>query len=130
VITSGGNRNPANADRSTWGRARRGRCTGPATSARTDRQHAGSADATDPTDDEYLEVVGHATFVTGLILNQAPGATVEVRRVLEKKRTAGRGAGQTVEYSGDCWTVAQHIVTLGSSLDVLKPPCWRFWPER
>ena len=37
MITSGGNRNPANADRSTCGRAARGRRTRPASSASPDR---------------------------------------------------------------------------------------------
>ena len=52
---------------------------------------------------------GHATFITGLVLSQAPGATVEVRRVL--------GADGTV----DSWTVAEQIVAFGNSgLDVLN----------
>ena len=48
MITSGGNRNPANADRSTFGRADRGRRTCPASSAGTDRHGPGPAHATDP----------------------------------------------------------------------------------
>ncbi len=56
---------------------------------------------------EYPE--GHATFIAGLVLSQAPGATVEVRRVL-----AGDG-------TADSWTTAQEIVRMGSSgLDVLN----------
>jgi hypothetical protein len=52
---------------------------------------------------------GHATFVAGLILSQAPGATVEARRVLD-------AAGQ-----GRSWDVANEIVRFGSSgLEVLN----------
>ncbi|HYP45419.1 MAG TPA: S8 family serine peptidase [Propionibacteriaceae bacterium] len=52
---------------------------------------------------------GHATFVTGLILAQAPGATVEVRRVLGQDGTA------------DSWSVAEEIVRFGNSgLDILN----------
>lgn len=52
---------------------------------------------------------GHATFVTGLILSQAPGATVEVRGVLDE-------TGQA-----DSWSVAKAIVELGrTGLDVLN----------
>jgi membrane-anchored mycosin MYCP len=46
---------------------------------------------------------GHATFVTGLILQQAPGATVRVRQVLD-------GDGQA-----SSWDVAKAIVELGES---------------
>src|SRR5829696_454664 len=42
MITSGGNRNPANADRWTWGRAARGRRIRPAPSARLDRPPPGA----------------------------------------------------------------------------------------
>lgn len=52
---------------------------------------------------------GHATFVAGLILHQAPGATVEVRRVLGDDGTA------------DSWSVAEEIVRFGrTGLDVLN----------
>lgn len=52
---------------------------------------------------------GHATFVTGLILSQAPGATVEVRHVLDATGTA------------DSWSVAEAIVRFGQTdLDVLN----------
>lgn len=52
---------------------------------------------------------GHATFLTGLVLSQAPGATVEVRRVLDDDGNA------------DSWTVAEEIVQFGrSGLDVLN----------
>lgn len=60
-------------------------------------------------DDAPLFSAGHATFVAGLILMQAPGATVEVRQVLGSDGTA------------DSWTVAQKIVLFGrSGLDVLN----------
>ena len=48
-------------------------------------------------------VPGHGTFTAGLILSQAPGATVVVRRVLD-------GDGQ-----GNTWDVARAIVELGQS---------------
>jgi membrane-anchored mycosin MYCP len=59
--------------------------------------------------DDFLEeratqpyyAAGHATFVTGLILNQAPGATVRVRNVL-----GDDGIAQS-------WDVANAIVELG-----------------
>ncbi len=58
----------------------------------------------------YAPADGHATFVTGLILAQAPSATVRVRQVLG---TGGRGA-----YA---WNVAKEIVTLGrSGIDILN----------
>jgi membrane-anchored mycosin MYCP len=48
-------------------------------------------------------VAGHGTFVAGLILSQAPGATVEVRRVLDE-------SGQ-----GTAWDAAEAIADLGQS---------------
>lgn len=52
---------------------------------------------------------GHATFVAGLVLSQAPGATVEVRGVLDESGEA------------DSWEVAKEIVRLGrSGVDVLN----------
>lgn len=52
---------------------------------------------------------GHATFVTGLILSQAAGATVEVHKVLGENGTA------------ESWEVAEEIVRAGrSGLDVLN----------
>jgi subtilisin family serine protease len=52
---------------------------------------------------------GHATFVTGLILTQAPGAIIEVRRILGEDGTA------------DSWSVAEEIVRFGNSgLDILN----------
>lgn len=58
---------------------------------------------------QTLTAEGHATFVTGLILRQAPGATVEVRGVLDEDGTA---------YS---WDVAKAMVEFGrSGLDILN----------
>ena len=52
---------------------------------------------------------GHATFVAGLVLQAAPGATVEVRRVLRPDATA------------DSWDVAKQLVRFaGSGIDVLN----------
>jgi len=60
-------------------------------------------------DNAALYPEGHATFVTGLVLSQAPGATVEVRRILGEDGTA------------DSWTVAKEIVRFGrSGLDILN----------
>jgi hypothetical protein len=54
----------------------------------------------------YLD--GHATFVTGLVLSQAPSATVEVSKVLE-------------DGVGDSWTLAREIVRMGNSgVDILN----------
>ncbi len=51
----------------------------------------------------------HATFVTGLVLNQAPGATVVARAALD------------TEAQQDSWAVAQIIATLAEDrLDVLN----------
>ncbi|CAA9393201.1 MAG: hypothetical protein AVDCRST_MAG75-1685 [uncultured Propionibacteriaceae bacterium] len=51
---------------------------------------------------------GHATFITGLVLSQAPGATVRVRKVLENG-------------TANSWDVAKAIVEFGNSgLDVLN----------
>jgi hypothetical protein len=55
------------------------------------------------------DVEGHATFIAGLILSQAPGATVKVRRVLN-------AAGEA-----DGWSAAKEIVRLGAEgVDVLN----------
>lgn len=52
---------------------------------------------------------GHATFIAGLVLSQAPGATVEVRRGLDSRAT------------GDSWSVARKIVEFGrDGIDVLN----------
>jgi membrane-anchored mycosin MYCP len=64
-----------------------------------------------PTDTSYEQAAGHATFVTGLILSQAPGATVRMRQVLRKDGG----------YVADVWTVANEIVALGrSGVDILN----------
>ena len=52
---------------------------------------------------------GHAAFVTGLILSQAPGASVEIRSVLDETGEA------------DSWTVAEAIARFGQSgIDILN----------
>jgi hypothetical protein len=57
----------------------------------------------------YTLVSGHATFVAGLVLGQAPGATVQVRGVLDSEGKA------------DGWTVAKEIVALGrAGVDILN----------
>lgn len=48
-------------------------------------------------------VAGHGTFVAGLVLSQAPGATIDVRKVLDD-------TGQ-----GNAWDVAEAIVAMGQS---------------
>jgi len=64
-----------------------------------------------PTDIRYDQAAGHATFVAGLILSQAPGATVRMRQVLRKDNG----------FVADVWTVANEIVALGrSGVDVLN----------
>lgn len=55
-------------------------------------------------------VAGHATFVAGLVLQQAPGSVVEVRQVLSDE-----------DGTADSWTVANEIVELGrAGVDVLN----------
>jgi membrane-anchored mycosin MYCP len=57
----------------------------------------------------YEAAAGHATFVAGLVLRQAPGATVVARQVLSDKGVA------------DSWSVAEEIVRLGrTGVDVLN----------
>jgi membrane-anchored mycosin MYCP len=57
----------------------------------------------------YPQTSGHATFAAGLILGQAPAATLRVRQVLSEDGTA------------DAWAVANDIVALGrSGIDVLN----------
>jgi hypothetical protein len=52
---------------------------------------------------------GHATFVAGLILRQAPGAELVVRPVLNKKAV------------GRAWDVAKHMASfIGSGVDILN----------
>jgi hypothetical protein len=63
-----------------------------------------------PMDQEIPSSAGHATFVAGLVLSQAPGATVEVRQVLD----AATGTATS-------WDAAQQIVEFGSTgLDILN----------
>ena len=73
---------------------------------------AGYSDRLSATD-VYPEGAGHATFVTGLILSQAPGATVVARKVLAQDEHG--------EFTADCWTVANAIVEIGrTGIDVLN----------
>lgn len=59
---------------------------------------------------DHTAVAGHATFVTGLVLRQAPEAVVEARAVLSDE-----------DGKADSWSVAQEIVELGRrGLDVLN----------
>src|SRR5437764_809280 len=60
----------------------------------------------------YRPQQGHATFVTGLILRQAPGATVRVRPVLNEAAVA------------NSWDVAKAIVEFGRTggLDIMNLP--------
>lgn len=51
---------------------------------------------------------GHAAFVAGVILSEAPGASIEVRAVLNEQ-------GRT-----DSWTAAKAIADLGRRVDVLN----------
>lgn len=65
--------------------------------------------------DAALYADGHATFVSGLVLRQAPGATVEVRRVLQSTGEVDTNG------SADSWSVAEAIVEFGrSGLDILN----------
>lgn len=62
-----------------------------------------------PPDQVHPYAAGHATFVAGLILSQAGGATVEARRVFGDDGTA------------ESWAVGEEIVRMGrSGLDVLN----------
>lgn len=64
-----------------------------------------------PTDGEVgaVELAGHSTFVVGLVLTGAPGATVQVRRTLGADGTA------------DSWSVATAIAGAGADgLDVVN----------
>ena len=55
-------------------------------------------------------VAGHATFVTGLVLSQAPGSVVKASHALSD-----------VNGEADSWTVAKEIVALGrDDVDVLN----------
>lgn len=73
------------------------------------RYLADASDHLEPGEGPYPVAAGHATFVTGLVLQRAPGATVHVRRVLDD-----RGAASS-------WDVARGMVALGrSGIDVLN----------
>lgn len=53
---------------------------------------------------------GHATFIAGLILSQAPGATIDVRQVLDASTA-----------TADSWETAVKIVEIGQTgIDVLN----------
>jgi subtilisin family serine protease len=57
----------------------------------------------------YRPEEGHATFIAGLVLSQAPAATVRVHRLLTRPAVA------------DCWSTANAIVEFGrSGLDILN----------
>ncbi|CCH87933.1 putative Peptidase S8 and S53 subtilisin kexin sedolisin [Modestobacter italicus] len=58
----------------------------------------------------YPALAGHGTFVTGLVLRQAPGCVVEFRRVLSDR-----------DGTASSWAVATKIVELGrAGVDVLN----------
>jgi membrane-anchored mycosin MYCP len=60
--------------------------------------------------DSYQPAAGHATFLAGLVLQQAPGATVVARRVLSDE-----------EGAANSWTVAEEIVQLArAGVDILN----------
>ncbi|HEU0100859.1 MAG TPA: S8/S53 family peptidase [Mycobacteriales bacterium] len=57
----------------------------------------------------YAPDAGHGTFVSGLVLREAPGATLHIRPVLDEQGTS------------DSWTVARAIVALnGTGVSVLN----------
>lgn len=63
-----------------------------------------------PTAESYSASAGHATFVSGLILDRAPGANIHVHQLLE----ADTG-------EADAWTAAKAIVEMGrTGIDVLN----------
>jgi len=56
--------------------------------------------------------LGHGTFATGLIVRRAPGAAVELHRVLE------------VDATGDTWFAAKEMARLaGSGIDLVNMSC-------
>ncbi len=68
-----------------------------------------AADDVLPAGSTNSAVAGHATFIAGLVLREAPGCVVAARRVLSD------------DGSADSWTVAQAIVEHGrEGLDVLN----------
>jgi len=70
---------------------------------------AESADIFVPGEDPAPAHAGHATFVAGLVLNEAPGATIKVSQALDDTGEA------------HVWEVAKRIVEFGSSgIDILN----------
>lgn len=70
---------------------------------------SGLLPVSDGTGEPPPAAAGHATFVTGIVLDQAPNATVEVRRVLGDDGFA------------DSWRAAREIVEFGKrGVDVLN----------
>jgi membrane-anchored mycosin MYCP len=70
---------------------------------------APAADVLTPAE-KYAVAAGHATFVTGLVLTQAPAAVVEARRVLSNESG-----------DADSWAVAKAIAEVGKTRpDVLN----------
>lgn len=57
--------------------------------------------------DDILAEAGHGTFVTGLVVQAAPGATVHVERVLDVPSPEHSGS-----YATDSWDVAKRLVRL------------------
>jgi len=69
-----------------------------------------SGDGVLPARDEYPAVAGHATFIAGLVLRQAPACQVVVHRVLDNERG-----------EADSWDVAVAIARIGRArVDVLN----------
>jgi hypothetical protein len=56
---------------------------------------------------DVLAEAGHGTFVTGVVLQAAPSATVYVQRVLDIPQP-----GDGADFSTDSWTVAKKLVGL------------------
>jgi membrane-anchored mycosin MYCP len=65
-----------------------------------------------PADGPLPSTLGHCTFATGLIVRRAPGAALEVRKVLEADAT------------GDTWGAAKAMARLaGSGVDIINMSC-------
>lgn len=63
----------------------------------------------DSRETSYPADAGHGTFVSGLVLREAPGATLHIRKVLDEQGTS------------DSWTVARAIVALnGTGVNILN----------
>ena len=73
-----------------------------------------------PTRDQWS---GHATFVTGLILQVAPGAVIELRAVLKEEDKEDEDVGEDGvgnasmgdSWTGDTWALATELVRLADS---------------